>query len=151
MARRPNTMSQASYPLDPSVPLGFVEKWSFNVQLQILIYFSCCYIALCLLPNQIWNSEAREFVYVIGILGVWRYTWNAAGMLVKVVLGLILLLGVAYFGVSMWSGGKKPSAVQLPQRLAGTLTEFPVDSGSTPARPTSLDGHPFRSRYTLVS
>src|SRR5262245_36166687 len=78
VALRGRTMpwaSQARHPVDPSVPLGFWEKWSPAVQLRILVYFGSCYVALCLLPNQIWSQDALEFVYVIGLLGLWRYTW----------------------------------------------------------------------------
>ena len=113
MARRPNTMSQASYPLDPSVPLGFVEKWSFKVQLQILIYFSCCYIALCLLPNQIWNSEAREFVYVIGILGVWRYTWWLTHLARAVIFSRITFPRMRRRANAVWASGWRPKHVHF--------------------------------------
>jgi glycosyltransferase Alg8 len=60
---------------DVTQPLALWEKWSPHVQLQILLYFSSCLIALTVLPNTIWDPVAREFVYVIGVLGVWRYTW----------------------------------------------------------------------------
>jgi glycosyltransferase Alg8 len=53
----------------------FFEKWSPLVQLKLLIYFSACAIALTALPNSIFDPELREFTYVIGLLGVWRYCW----------------------------------------------------------------------------
>ena len=67
------------------------------------------------------------------------------GLLAKVILGLILLAGVSYFafgllqsGKKMFSGGAQPGAARLPQRMAGTLSEFPVDTDGTPGRPTSV-------------
>lgn len=61
--------------LDPTAILTFWEKWSPAVQLKIILYFSCCYIALCVLPNPFWQPETSEFIYLIGILGLWRYAW----------------------------------------------------------------------------
>jgi len=60
---------------DPTVRLTFWEKWSPGVQVKILTYFAICYIALSILPNPFWNPDTREFIYIIGILGVWRYAW----------------------------------------------------------------------------
>jgi len=60
---------------DPNKPIAFHEKWSLRAQLSLLLYFSCCIILLNLLPNSIWDPELRDIVYVIGILGIWRYSW----------------------------------------------------------------------------
>ena len=54
------------YSSDPSVPLAFSEKWSVGVQLKIIVYFSCCYIALSLLPvglMQTWASVEHGYWY----------------------------------------------------------------------------------------
>ena len=42
---------------DPTNPLPFLVKWSPLVQFKILFYFACCFIALSLLPNQLWDPE----------------------------------------------------------------------------------------------
>jgi glycosyltransferase Alg8 len=57
------------------VPPTFLEKWSPVVQFKLLVYLAACCILLMLLPNSIWDPTAQEFVYIIGILGVWRYSW----------------------------------------------------------------------------
>ncbi len=59
----------------PDQPLPRFAKWSPLVQMRLLAYFCVCLIGLQLLPNSIWDPEAREIVYVIGILGIWRYGW----------------------------------------------------------------------------
>jgi mannuronan synthase len=105
--------SQASYPIDPSVPLSFVEKWSPGVQLQILVYFSVCYIALSLLPNQIWNSESREFVYVIGILGVWRYAWWLTHLVRALIYSNITFPAVRRRADAIWASGWRPKHVHF--------------------------------------
>lgn len=60
---------------DATRPLPFWQKWSPDVQLQILLYLAICFMALMHLPNYIWDPAAREFIYVMGILGIWRYLW----------------------------------------------------------------------------
>ena len=71
----------------------------------------------------------------------------------KLVLTLVLVAGVVFLGVGLYFyGGKllysRPNAQapQLPPRVAGTLTEFPVDSShANPARPTSVATYNFQS------
>ncbi|MFN3868054.1 MAG: glycosyltransferase [Hyphomicrobiaceae bacterium] len=60
---------------DPSEPLSFFEKWTPVVQCKLFLFAVCCYIALETVPNIIWDPDIREIVYVMGILGVWRYSW----------------------------------------------------------------------------
>ena len=60
---------------DPSQPLAAFEKWSPSVQIKLWLFFCTAFVLLNLLPNSIWDPEAREIVYVIGILGIWRYAW----------------------------------------------------------------------------
>ena len=60
---------------DPSLPIAWHEKWSPRVQLSLWLYFCTCFVLLSLLPNSIWDPDAHEIVYVIGILGIWRYAW----------------------------------------------------------------------------
>ena len=62
---------------DPSVPLPRSVKWSPAVQAKIVAYFAVCMILLSTVPNQIWDPESNEVVYIIGILGIWRYLWWA--------------------------------------------------------------------------
>lgn len=60
---------------DPSVRIPWHEKWSPAVQLKIAAYFAACFIALSIVPNQIYSPESNEIIYVIGALGIWRYLW----------------------------------------------------------------------------
>ena len=60
---------------DPTAHVSTLEKWSPSVQLKLWLFFCVCFILLNLLPNSIWSPEAREILYVIGILGIWRYAW----------------------------------------------------------------------------
>jgi hypothetical protein len=71
----------------------------------------------------------------------------------KLVLTMVIVVGVLFLGVGLYFyGGKllysRPNAQapKLPGRVAGTLTEFPVDtSHANPARPTSVATYNFQS------
>ncbi len=51
------------------------EKWTPLAIFKLVLYIGVCFMALTLLPNTIWDPELREVTYVIGILGIWRYSW----------------------------------------------------------------------------
>jgi mannuronan synthase len=123
--------SNSVYPIDPSQPLGPGEKWSLAVQLRILIYFSCCTIALCLIPNQIWNQDAGEFVYVIGFLGVWRYTWWMTHLFRAVIYNRVTFPRLRARANEVWACGWRPQRVHFQMttfREARTTAEAVVRS-----------------------
>ncbi|HRD75800.1 MAG TPA: hypothetical protein PK264_07675, partial [Hyphomicrobiaceae bacterium] len=60
---------------DPTVKLSFTEKWSPLVQMKIAAFFAVCFVVMSYVPNTIWDPEVQDFIYVIGILGIWRYLW----------------------------------------------------------------------------
>ena len=99
--------------MDPAAPLSFFEKWSPVVFLQLAIYFCACFALLSLVSNQIWNQDAREFVYVIGILGIWRYAWwlnhwVRAGIYAKVTYPAMRTRADAF-----WNAGWRPKRVHI--------------------------------------
>jgi mannuronan synthase len=61
--------------VDPDYKPAFFEKWPPLTQVKLLLYFCCCFIAVSKLPNTIWDPTVQHFTYVIGLLGVWRYSW----------------------------------------------------------------------------
>jgi len=60
---------------DPTVKLTWREKWTPKILFQIFLYFSFCFIALESLPNSLWDPELREITLLIGVLGIWRFSW----------------------------------------------------------------------------
>lgn len=60
---------------DPSYwPKGW-EKWNLTVILQMALYLCICIILMSLVPNKLFDPEVRQVTYVIGFLGVWRFSW----------------------------------------------------------------------------
>ncbi len=55
-------------------PAGW-EKWNLTVLIQIALYICVCAIAISLVPNKLFDPEIRQVTYVIGFLGIWRFSW----------------------------------------------------------------------------
>lgn len=51
------------------------KKWNAEVCFQLSLYIGICIVCLIELPNSLWNSDYNQIVFIIGILGIWRYSW----------------------------------------------------------------------------
>ena len=98
---------------DPTARLSFWEKWSPAVQLKIWLYFGGCFVALSLLPNTIWDPDARELVYVIGLLGIWRYTWWFNHFIRAKIYQKIAYPRIRARADALWESGWRPSRIHF--------------------------------------
>jgi len=114
---RPDPLIEAMRPQlkldDPSVPLSLSEKWTLSVQFQIAIYFTICFILLGSLPNTIWNPEAREFVYIIGILGIWRYLWWFNHWMRALIFANVTYPKMRARAQALWESGWRPRHIHI--------------------------------------
>jgi glycosyltransferase Alg8 len=93
---------------DPAKPLPFQVKWSPGVIARLLIYAAICFIAVVLTPNTIWDSNVQQFTYVIGILGIWRYTWWMTHAARARIFGWIVYPRMAARAAAVWRTGWRP-------------------------------------------
>jgi len=98
---------------DPSEKLSFAEKWSPLVQLKILLYFSGCFILLSALPNSIWDPAAHEFVYIIGILGIWRYAWWLNHWVRALIYERVTYPRIRARAEAIWQSGWRPRRIHV--------------------------------------
>ncbi len=98
---------------DPSQPLLTHEKWSPAVQLKLWMYFCCCFILLSMLPNSIWDPEAREIVYVIGILGIWRYAWWFNHWVRALIYEKVTYPKKRELAAELWESGWRPRHIHV--------------------------------------
>lgn len=98
---------------DPSEHLSFSEKWSPLVQLKLLMYFCVCFILLSFVPNSIWDPQAREFTYVIGILGIWRYSWWLNHWIRAKIYEHMAYPRIRARGQAIWESGWRPARVHF--------------------------------------
>ena len=97
----------------PAVPLPFGEKWSPAVQLKIWTYFAACFCVLTLVPNSIWDPAAREFVYVIGALGIWRYLWWFNHWMRALVFANVAYPRMRDRASALWESGWRPRHIHI--------------------------------------
>ena len=107
-------MSLPHYKLDdPTNPLPFLVKWSPLVQFKILFYFACCFIALSMLPNQLWDPDNREVIYIIGILGIWRYSWWFNHWMRALIYGNLVYPKRRDAAAALWESGWRPRHIHI--------------------------------------
>lgn len=94
-------------------PPSFLEKWSPLVQAKILLYFTACFIALQSFPNPFWNEDVREFMYVIGVLGLWRYSWWFTHFARAKIYEKITYPQMAAQGKALWDSGWRPNHIHF--------------------------------------
>ncbi|MEQ1712966.1 MAG: glycosyltransferase, partial [Hyphomicrobium sp.] len=97
----------------PAVPLPIGEKWSPAVQMKIWTYFAVCFIALSLAPNSIWDPTAQEFVYVIGLLGIWRYLWWFNHWMRALVFANVAYPRMRDRAAEVWDSGWRPRHIHI--------------------------------------
>jgi mannuronan synthase len=98
---------------DPTKPLPPGQKWSPAVQAQLLLYFAVCFVLLSKIPNSIWDPQAHEFVYVIGILGIWRYLWWLNHWLRALVFEKVTYPRMRDRAAAIWESGWRPRHIHI--------------------------------------
>ena len=51
------------------------KKWTFLSAYKLFLYFGFCFLAATQIPNNIWDDELKRFTIILGVLGIWRYSW----------------------------------------------------------------------------
>jgi glycosyltransferase Alg8 len=97
----------------PDQPLPRFAKWSPGAQLRLLTYFCVCLIGLQLLPNYIWDPDAHEIVYVMGALGVWRYSWWFNHWLRALIYERITYPRKRDLAAELWNSGWRPRHIHV--------------------------------------
>ncbi len=98
---------------DPSEPLGFFEKWTPLVQLKLLLFAAACVIALESVPNIIWDPFARELVYSMGIIGVWRYRRWMTHWMRAIYFARIKYPRMRDEAAAYWNAGWRPRHIHI--------------------------------------
>lgn len=108
-------MAQLSSPIEltQTAYKPFRQKWTGRAVFQIFVYFAVCFILLNTLPNTIWDPQVRDFVYVIGILGIWRYLWWANHWLRALIFANITYPKMRDRAAAVWQSGWRPRHIHI--------------------------------------
>lgn len=119
---------------DPTARLTAEEKWSPDVLVKILLYFMACFVALEALPNTLWDPEVRQFTYIIGLLGIWRYSWWFNHALRAQIYARKTYPALAERAKKVWMQGWRPRHMHI------LMTTFREDRGTSEAVVRSICG-----------
>lgn len=97
----------------PERPPTAAEKWSPFVQLKLALFFAVCFILLNLVPNSIWDPEARDFVYVIGGIGIWRFGWWFNHWMRALIYEGITYPKKRELAAELWASGWRPRHIHV--------------------------------------
>ncbi|MGE0627097.1 MAG: glycosyltransferase [Hyphomicrobiaceae bacterium] len=98
---------------DPEYIPTFWEKWSPDVQFKLLVYLTVCYIAASMLPNSVWSPQTKQFVYSIGLLGVWRYSWWLTHYVRAKIFRNVKYPAMAARAAALWDAGWRPRHIHV--------------------------------------
>lgn len=106
-------VASAGY-VDPQiVEPSFGQKWTPRVQVKLFLYLACCFIALNTLPNAFWDPQVREFMFVLGAIGIWRYTWWFTHFARAKIYEKIAYPRMAQQGKVLWDSGWRPRHIHF--------------------------------------
>ncbi len=132
---------------DTTRTLSLWEKWSPEVQLQIFAYFAVCFIALSTIPNSIYDPGGREIVYVIGILGIWRYLWWFNHWMRALIFRHVTYPKMRARAAALWGSGWRPTPHPHPD---DDLPRAPRDQRSRHPRARPRGARSRRPRHALA-
>ncbi len=93
---------------DPTYwPKGW-QKWNGWALFNISFYLGCCLLAILLLPNRLWDPDARQITLVVGLLGVWRYGWWFTHAVRAMIYGRLVYPKLRNRGKEAWEAGWRP-------------------------------------------
>jgi glycosyltransferase Alg8 len=52
-----------------------LRKWSIEQGLFLLLYMLLLWAAVAMVPNHLFDPEVLQITYVLGAIGIWRYSW----------------------------------------------------------------------------
>lgn len=98
---------------DPAIPLAVREKWSARVILTMVLYFAVCFVGLMVVPNNIWDPEHQLFIYVIGFIGIWRYSWWFTHWIRALIYEHITYPKIRARADAVWNSGWRPDRLHV--------------------------------------
>ena len=84
------------------------EKWTPRVLWLLFLYFGLCVIALDHLPNTLWDPQIRQVTVIIGLLGIWRYTWWLTHAGRAFIYARFVYPRIREKGMRVWQSGWRP-------------------------------------------
>ncbi|MCB1511486.1 MAG: glycosyltransferase [Hyphomicrobiaceae bacterium] len=72
-----------------------------------------CFVLVSLVPNQIWDADSRTFVYTMGAIGIWRYSWWFNHWIRAIIYAKITYPRIRRRADELWESGWRPRRVHF--------------------------------------
>lgn len=93
---------------DPTYwPKGF-QKWTPMILFQISLYICACMIIAMTIPNSLWDQNVKEITFMMGFIGVWRYSWWFTHAVRASIYGRLVYPRLRDQGEKVWQEGWRP-------------------------------------------
>lgn len=108
-----------SYPFKPRALLSGeqadkqITKWSLSSLYKLFLFFACCFLGATQIPNNIWDNELLQFTFVIGILGIWRYSWWSVHVIRAEIYQRKVFPNIRKKAEQVWQSGWRPRHVHF--------------------------------------
>ncbi len=99
--------------IDPAVPLTWQEKWSAGTIYKLTLYFGLCLVLVAHVPNQIFDPDNMAFVYVMGAIGLWRYSWWLTHWVRALIYERVTFPNIRARADAFWQSGWRPRRIHV--------------------------------------
>jgi len=89
------------------------KKWNFVAYYKVFIYIGVCYVLVLNIPNINWDSELNQVYLVVGIIGIWRYSWWFVHLVRAEIYGRIRYPIIRYKADKVWNDGWRPPHIHF--------------------------------------
>lgn len=84
------------------------EKWNLVSFYKLFVYIGTCYVMLMNTPNIIWDEELMQVTLVLGVIGIWRFSWWFVHLIRSEIYGHIRYPIIRARADAAWESGWRP-------------------------------------------
>jgi mannuronan synthase len=91
-----------------SWPATVWQKWNAAALMKVGMYVCVCAMLLSLVPNGLFDPQVRQVTYVIGFLGLWRFSWWGTHAVRALIYSKFVYPHIKEDGEKLWASGWRP-------------------------------------------
>jgi glycosyltransferase Alg8 len=88
-------------------------KWDIHAVFKVFVYIAILIIIGSIVPNPIWDPDLKNITLIIGLLGVWRYSWWFANFIRSQYYTRFVYPQMARQAKRLWDAGWRPRHVHF--------------------------------------
>lgn len=100
-------------------------RWHWKHLAGLFFYVSLLAIAILEVPNRIWDGGTGRFILVIGVLGIWRYSWWFTHFIRALIYEHVVYAKLRARAERLWNSGWRPHRIHF---IMTTYLEDPETS-----------------------